>query len=101
MHKAKRLEIIIERMALSRAATLLRDSDLTGYTVISALGGGGRNHTWHRDADLSAARDMVVVIAIGDDAKISQALTSLHDLVDQHIGVLSVGEVEVLRPERF
>lgn len=101
MQKMKRLEVIIERMAQSRVCNVLEQSGLTGYTVISALAGFGRSKSWRRDTDLSTARDMVVVISIGDAPKVQAALENLHRLLDDHIGVLNVGDVEVLRPERF
>lgn len=101
LHKMKRLEVIIERMAMARAGTILDQNGLTGYTVVSALAGSGGNHTWQRDTDLSRARDMVVMISIGDGPKVDAALKDLHILLDDHIGVLSVGEIEVMRPDRF
>lgn len=101
MAAMRRLELIIERMALKRAGNILEDADLTGYTVMSAMAGYGRGRRWTRDGDLSTAQDMVVVVTIGNAEKIDGALKDLHRLLDAHIGVLSVGEVEVLRPERF
>ena len=101
MHARRRLELIIERMALKRACNILEDAQLTGYTVLSAMAGYGRGQRWQRDGDLSHAQDMVVVITIGDTEKIDRALNDLHRLLDAHIGVLSVSAVDVLRPERF
>ncbi|MEM9988579.1 MAG: DUF190 domain-containing protein [Pseudomonadota bacterium] len=96
-----RLELIIERMALSRASNVLEDAGLTGFTVVSALAGFGRGQHWRRDGDLSAAQDMVVIISIGKADKTKAALDELHRLLENHIGVVSVSEVEVLRPDRF
>ena len=101
MAAMRRLELIIERMALKRACKILEDAGLTGYTVTSAMAGYGRGQRWTRDGDLSHAQDMVVAVTIGDAEKIDRALKDLHSLLDAHIGVLSVGDVEVLRPERF
>ncbi len=100
MHEKKRLELIIERMALARARDILEDAGLTGYTVLSAMAGFGGSRRWRR-GDLSTAEEMTVVIAIGDDEKIQRALTELHKLLEAQIGVLSVSTVDVLRPDRF
>ena len=101
MTAMRRLELIIERMALKRACNILEDAELTGYTVMSAMAGYGRGQRWTRDGDLSHAQDMVVAVTIGDADKIERALKDLHGLLGAHIGVLSVSDVEVLRPERF
>ncbi len=101
MHDRKRIELIIERMAYKRACRVLETSGVTGYTVLPALAGFGGGNRWQRDTDMSASRDMVMIITIADEARTTAALESLEDLLGDHIGVVSVSDVEVLRPERF
>ncbi|MEM8610263.1 MAG: DUF190 domain-containing protein [Myxococcota bacterium] len=101
MHDKRRLEIIVERMALSRATNILEDAGLTGYTVLPAISGFGGNTRWQSEGDLSTTQEMVVVIAIGDEAKVERALRELHRLLERHVGVLTVGDVQVLRSGRF
>lgn len=101
MHRRRRIELIIERMAYQRAGRVFEAAGLTGYTVVPALAGFGRGTHWRRDDDISASRDMVVMIAIGDAERADAALKALGELLGEHIGVVSVGDVEVLRPERF
>jgi PII-like signaling protein len=101
MHSRLRLELIIERMAAPRACKLLEAAGLTGYTVLPALSGFGGQTRWSRDTDMSASSDMVVLISIGAEAQVHAALNQLENLLGSHIGVLSVGEVQVLRPGRF
>ncbi len=101
MHTMKRLELIIERMAQARACALLERAGVTGYTVLNALAGYGRSARWQGDSDLSTSRDMVVVISIGSPETMDTLLPELHRLLDDHIGVLSVTTVDVLRPDRF
>jgi len=101
MHEKRRLELIIENMALSRACNVLQEAGLTGYTVLPAVAGFGGSSAWKGVDDLSDTREMAVVIAIGDEARIERALQALHSLLEAHIGVLSVGTVELLRAERF
>ncbi|MEO0981530.1 MAG: DUF190 domain-containing protein [Pseudomonadota bacterium] len=97
----QRIELIIERMAYKRAGRILEASGLTGYTVVPALAGYGNNNRWTRDTDISASRDMVVILSIGDEAKVSAALDEVSKLLGEHIGVVSVSDVTVLRPQRF
>lgn len=101
MHSRLRLELIIERMAAPRACKLLEGAGLNGYTVLPALSGFGGQTRWSRDTDMSASSDMVVVISIGAEAQVRAALNELENLLGSHIGVLTVGEVQVLRPGRF
>lgn len=101
MHDKRRLELIVERMALGRACNILEDAKLTGYTVLSGMAGFGGRQRWRRDGDLSASQDMVVVISIGDAQKIDTALRDLYRLLDRHVGVLSVSDVQVMRAGRF
>lgn len=50
---------------------------------------------------MSASSDMVVIVSIGAQDRIEAALTEIERLLSNHIGVLSVSEVRVLRPGRF
>lgn len=101
MHPRLRLELIIERMALQRACSILEAAGLTGYTVMPAIAGFGGGNRWNRDTDISASGNMLVIISIGTEEKISAALQQLERLLSAHIGVLNVSEVKVLRPDRF
>ena len=100
-HQKLRLELILERPALRRAENALEKAGILGWTVIPAMGGFGGNTRWSRGTDISGASDMVVLIAIGGEQRMRDALEPLHRLLDRHIGVLSVSPVEVLRPTRF
>lgn len=101
METRNRLELIIERMAVNRACNILEGAGLTGYTILPAISGFGGNVRWSRDTDLSASGDMVVIVSIGTEACVQKALAELNNLLGSHIGVLSVGQVGILRPERF
>ena len=101
MHEKRRLELIIERMALRRAQDILEEIGVTGYTIVNATAGFGGGRRWRRSGNLSSADEMVVVIAIGDEAKITEAVDKLGKLFEAQIGILSVSTVEVLRPDRF
>lgn len=101
MHTKHRIELIIERMAYKRACRVLEASGLTGYTVLPALAGAGSTTKWQRDSDISSASDMVAVISIGDAEKVAKAIHDIENLLGSHIGVVSVGEVQVIRDERF
>ena len=101
MFQKQRIELIIERMAQKRACRVMEAAGMTGYTVLPALAGFGGGNRWSRDTDLSTAGDMVVIISIGETARVERCLSQLSDLLGDHIGIVSVSDVRVLRDERF
>ena len=101
MHIKKRLEIIIEKPALKRACRVLEEAGVKGYTVFPAMAGFGGSMQWQRGTDLSASRDMVMIISILDAEVVTKAAEDLENLMGAHIAVLSLSDVQVLRPEKF
>ncbi|MEL7032628.1 MAG: DUF190 domain-containing protein [Pseudomonadota bacterium] len=101
MTKHLRIELIIERMAHKRACRVLEAAGMTGYTVLPAMAGYGNSKRWSRDTDLSASGDMVVIISVGDEKKVRATMNEISNLLGAHIGIVTVTEVEVLRPGRF
>lgn len=92
---------MIEKMAYKRACRILESAGVTGYTVIPALAGYGNGNRWQRDQDISGSRDMVVIISITDDETLAIIREKIASLLASHIGVVSISEVTVLRPEKF
>lgn len=101
MNTKQRIELIIERMAYKRAGRIFEAEGAMGYTVLPAMAGFGNGNRWSRDTDISGSRDMVMIISINDPETAQKILDQLRTLLDEHIGVVSVSTVEVLRPERF
>jgi PII-like signaling protein len=101
MNRMQRIELIIERMAYKRALRLLESVGAKGATVLPALAGFGQSGKWQRDMDISGASDLVAIIAICDEEAAQKAADELVGLLGSHIGVVSMSEVKVLRPERF
>lgn len=101
VHSKRRIELIIERMAYKRACRVLEQAGMTGYTVLPSMAGFGGGNRWSRDTDISAASDMVVIISIGDKERVDEALEQIANILGAHIGVVSVSDVDVLRPDRF
>lgn len=101
MHTKRRIELIIEKMAHKRACRILEESGMTGYTVLPAMAGAGDSTRWSRDTDISSSGEMVAIISIGDAEKVEISLEKISNLLGAHIGIVSVSDVLVLRPERF
>ena len=62
MFDKKRLELIIEKPAFKRACRILEEIGVTGYSALPCMAGFGSGKRWQRGTDLSASRDMVMII---------------------------------------
>ena len=101
MHDAKRVEIIIEAPLERRLTDALVESGVTGFTVLPVLGGSGRSGQWHRDGQISSAGGMVAFVCLIRPERLEDLLSAAFEVVERHIGVVSVTDAKVLRAERF
>lgn len=100
-HPKKRLSIIIEAPFMNRLLDMLDELDVQGYTVVPALAGKGRHGAWRRDSLSSDAGRMVQVLIVLDEEKVLPILTAIREVLDRQIGIVTIMDVEVLRPELF
>ena len=100
-HKAKRVVITIEAIMQRRLTDALLGAGVTGYSILPVLGGSGRSGEWSRDGQVSRASGMVQVICIIKPERMDVMLEAAFEVVDKHIGVVTISDVEVLRAERF
>jgi nitrogen regulatory protein PII len=100
-HRAKRVEIIIEAPMRKRLEEAFNSSGVTGYTVAPVLGGNGRSGRWSSEGQVGSSTGMVRFICIIRPERLGTLLETAFKLVENHIGVVSVSDCEVLRVERF
>jgi nitrogen regulatory protein PII len=100
-HKAKRVVITIEAIMQKRLTDALESAGVTGYSILPVLGGSGRSGAWSREGQISRASGMVQVICIIRAERLDGLLDSAFEVVDKHIGVVTISDVEVVRAERF
>ncbi|MDJ0821137.1 MAG: transcriptional regulator [Paracoccaceae bacterium] len=100
-HKAKRVEITIEKIMERRLTEALQSADVTGYSVLPVRGGSGRSGSWSREGQISRGSGMVQVICIIRPDRLDALLEAAFEVVESHIGVVTVTDCEVLRAERF
>lgn len=101
LYPKKKIELIIENPALKRACRILEEAGVTGYTYFKALGGYGNRNRWQRGTDISASRDMILIVSITDEATCIKAVENLGQLVGAHIGLLDVSDTYVIRKDKF
>lgn len=97
----KRIEVIAETPIERRLVELLNDLDVSGYTVFPALGGRGRDGVWRREGQVGLADQMFMLVCIVDPARAQTIVESIYELLADRIGIVSVGDVEVIRSELF
>jgi len=100
MHKAKRVEIIIEAPMEGRLTTALEKAGVTGFTVLPVLGGSGRSGRWTQEGQVGRS-GMVSVVCLVRPDRLEGLLDAAFAVVERHIGVIGVTDAEVLRAERF
>jgi nitrogen regulatory protein PII len=100
-HQAKRVVITIEAIMQSRLTDAMEAAGVTGYSILPVLGGSGRSGAWSREGQIGRANGMVQVICIIKPARLDGLLDAAFKVVDKHIGVVTISDVEVLRAERF
>lgn len=100
-HKAKRVEIIIERVMERRLTDALAEAGVTGWSVLPVRGGSGRSGTWSREGQISRGTGMVQVVCIIRPERLDALLEAAFAVVERHIGIVNVSDCDVLRAERF
>lgn len=99
-HDAKRVEIIIEAPMEGRLTDALAAAGVTGFTVLPVLGGSGRSGQWTREGQVGRS-GMVAVVCLISPERLDGLLDAAFAVVQRHIGVVSVSDVQVIRPTRF
>ncbi len=100
-HQAKRVEIIIEAIMERQITAALTKADVSGFTILPVLGGSGRSGQWTREGNIGRASGMIAVICLIAPARLDTLLEALFPVLDDHIGVVSVTDTQILRAERF
>jgi len=100
-HKAKQVAITIEAPMERRLRTVLEEAGVTGYSVLTVIGGSGRSGVWSAEGQVGLAGGMIQVICIIRPDRLDGLLDAVFSVVERHIGVVTITDCDVLRAERF
>jgi len=100
-HLAKRVVIVIEEPMRGRLEKALRDSGVTGFSILPVLGGHGRSGSWSSEGQVSRSGGMVQFVCITSPERLDALLEGAFAVVERHMGVVTVSDCEVLRAHRF
>jgi hypothetical protein len=96
----KRIEILADTPLVPRVVAILRAVDISGWSLIHVDGGGGRGGEW-QDDDITGASAKTIIIAIANQDKAAALTDRIAPLLDSHRLLLTIGDVAVVRGERF
>ncbi len=99
-HRRRRIEIIIEAPLLEKVITEVQACGAKGYTVLRGHAGKGEKGSWQL-GQISPAQHMMIVIIIADADITDRILSRLAEDLALYSGVVSVSDVQVMRPQRF
>jgi nitrogen regulatory protein PII len=100
-HPKKRIDLLIEMPVLRRVSERLEKAGVTGYSVLPVIAGRGQTGRWSADDQIGNAGQMVAIMCIVDAAKVDTVLEAVFAVVSGQIGLVTVSDVAVVRPERF
>lgn len=96
----KRIEILADTPLVPRVVAVLRAIDVSGWSLIHVDGGAGRGGEW-RDDDITGASAKTIIIVIASAEKAAALTDRIAPLLDSHRLLLTIGDVAVVRGERF
>lgn len=97
----KKLEIVIEAPMLERLCRRLDQLQVSGYTVLPAVSGRGKNGSWSRKGEISESQRMYVLFAVLDAKDLPRVLDEVYAMVARQIGIVTVSDVSVIRADHF
>ena len=96
----KRIEILADTPLLPRVIAIMRDVGISGWSLIRVDAGEGRGGAWQHD-ELTGAAAKTIVIAIASAERAVALTERITPLLDSHRLLLTIGDVAVVRGERF
>ena len=96
----KRIEILVDTPLAPRIIAQVKAVDISGWSLIHVDSGGGRAGTWQHD-DVTAAAAKTIVLVVASQTKADALVEALAPLLDSYRLLLTIGDVQVVRGERF
>ena len=96
----KRIEILVDTPLVPRIVRQIKVAGISGWSLIHVDSGSGREGEWQHD-DVTGASAKTIILVIAGDAKATQLVDTLAPMLDSHGLLLTVGEVQVVRGDRF
>ncbi len=96
----KRIEIVADTPIIPRIVKLIKQCNISGWSLIHVDAGGGRGGEWQHD-EVTGAAAKTVILLIANETKATALIEIISPLLTRYGLLLTMGEVEVVRGERF
>ncbi|MEP2988996.1 MAG: hypothetical protein ABJN65_13480 [Parasphingorhabdus sp.] len=96
----KRIEILVDTPLVPRIIKLVKEVDISGWSVIKIASGGGRDGRWDHD-EITGAAAKSIVLMIANEQKAGQFADRVAPLLESHGLLITIGDVAVVRGDRF
>jgi PII-like signaling protein len=96
----KRIEILVDTPLVPRIIAIVKKVDISGWSVIKIASGGGRDGRWDHD-EVTGAAAKSIVLMIANEEKAGLFADEVAPLLESHGLLITIGNVEVVRGERF
>lgn len=100
-HPKKQMTVICEVPVMRRVTRILDQLPVTGYTVFPALSGKGSEGSWDRDNWIGDSGRMVMIVSVMDEDQADEAVNQIYEAIEAQMGIVTVANVQVVRPELF
>lgn len=97
----KQIRLICEAPIATRIRKILSRAPITGYTILPAIGGSGSEGSWMREGLVGDAGQMLVFLIILDEDQLQAVLEQLYGGIRAQMGIITISDVDVVRPELF
>jgi hypothetical protein len=96
----KRVEILIDTPLAPRLVQAAADAGIAGYTLIPVQSGAGRSGTWRGD-HVTGAQTKMIFLTIASEENAGKLVDTLAPHLESYGMLLTLCDVQVVRPERF
>ena len=100
-HAKKQMTVICEAPVMHRITRVLDKVPVTGYTLFDAHAGRGSEGAWDTDRMIGDAGRMVMIVSVMSAEQAGIAIDRIYETLEPQMGIITIADVEVLRPERF
>lgn len=96
----KRIEILVDTPLVPRIIKLVKEVDISGWSVIKIASGGSRDGRWDHD-EVTGAASKSIILMIANEEKADQFTDKVAPLLESHGFLITIGNVAVVRGDRF
>lgn len=100
-HARKQMTVICEAPVVHRITRVLDRVPVSGYTLFDAISGKGSEGGWSSDRIIGDAGRMVMIVSVMSHDQAEIAIDRIYEAIEPQMGIVTLADVDVLRPDRF